>query len=179
MAARTAAALPLRGRPALIAAGVWAALLPLCVRQAHNPLHLVLLAGFSAVLVALAVCDATTMLLPNKLTYPAALAAIALGWAWPAHGFGATIAGGLAGWAIMFALFALVPGFGAGDVKLCGLIGLLVGWPLLLTALMAGVLLNGLVVVLGLAIGRLRLRGAMPYGPGLIAGALLILLRAH
>lgn len=179
MTARTAAALPLRGRPALVAAGVWAALLPLCVAHAHNALHLGLLAGFAAVLVALAVCDATTMLLPNKLTYPAALIAIALGWAWPAHSFAATIAGGLAGYAIMFALFAFVPGFGAGDVKLCGLIGLLVGWPLVLYALTAGVLVNGLVVLLGLATGKLRLRGAMPYGPGLIAGALLILLRAH
>ncbi len=179
MSVRAGAVLPLRGRPALFAVGIWAALLPLCAAHAHNPLHFALLAGFSAVLVALAVCDATTMLLPNKLTYPAILAAVALGWAWPAHSFTATIAGGFAGFAIMFALFAFVPGFGAGDVKLCGLIGLLVGWPLVLYALTAGVLLNGLVVLLGLAVGKLRLRGAMPYGPGLIAGALLILLRAH
>ncbi|HZQ34387.1 MAG TPA: A24 family peptidase [Dehalococcoidia bacterium] len=179
MAAPAAVAPPLRGRPLIVATGIWAALLPLCALHAKNPLHFLLLAGFSNVLVMLAVCDATTMLLPNRLTYPAALAAIALGWAWPAHSFGATIAGGLAGYAIMFALFTLVPGFGAGDVKLCGLIGLLVGWPFVLYALTAGVLCNGLVVLAGLASGKLRLRGAMPYGPGLIAGALLIMLRAH
>ena len=177
MAAPAAVAPPLRGRPLIVAAGLWAALLPLCAMHARSPLHFLLLAGFSSVLVMLAVCDATTMLLPNRLTYPAAIAALALGWAWPSHGFAATIAGGLAGYAIMFALFAFVPGFGAGDVKLCALIGLLAGWPLVLTALTLGVFCNGLGGLALLVSGRAGRRSVMPYGPGLILGALLVLLR--
>lgn len=163
-----------RGALAVCAAAVPVALL--AWQRAVSPLHFLLLAGFSLLLVALAVCDATTMLLPNRLMYPGMLAALAAAGLWPDHSLPASLAGGLAGGAIMFVMYVVVPGFGAGDVKLCALIGLLVGWPHVLPALAAGVMCGGVVATIGLLSRRLSLRAAMPYGPGLVAGALLALL---
>lgn len=179
MSAWSTAARPPWGRAGLLGAGVVALLLPLAARRAEQPLHFTLLAAAIVALVALAVCDATTMLLPNRIMYPAIGAALLAAGLWPDHSFQASIAGGLAGFGVMLAFFIILPGFGAGDVKLCGLIGLIVGWPALWPALVAGVLCNGLIVAAGLATGRLRLHGAMPYGPGLIAGALLALLHGR
>src|SRR5262249_46342794 len=79
-------------------AGVAVALLAL--RQATNPLHFALIAGFGALLAVLATWDAATMLLPNRLTYPGIVAALALCWAWPDHSWAASILGGVVGSAL-------------------------------------------------------------------------------
>jgi len=160
----------------LPAAAAGAALVALAARRADSAPHFVLLAGFSLLLGALAISDARTLLLPNRLMYPGLVAALALAGAWPDHSLWSSLIGGLAGGAVMFALFVVLPGFGAGDVKLCALIGLLAGWPHIVGALVIGVLVNGLAAAVGVLSGRLRLRGAMPYGPGLIVGALVVLL---
>ncbi len=148
----------------------------LALHRAQSPLHFLLLAGASLLLVALAASDAATMLLPNRLMYPSLAAALLLAGAWPDHGAASALIGGAAGGAIMLALFMAVPGFGAGDVKLCALIGLLAGWPHILTAIIAGIFFSGVVALAGIISGRLRLRSSMPYGPGLVAGALYVLL---
>ncbi len=167
-------------RPTVRQAAVAAALLPialLALRRTENALQLALLAGFGAVLVLLAAEDLRSRRLPNALTLPAIGCAVVLAGAWPGHGWQASLAGGAAGFGLMLAAFVLLPGFGAGDVKLCALIGLLVGWPLVLTALTLGVFCNGLCGLALLASGRAGRRSVMPYGPGLILGALLVLLR--
>ncbi len=147
------------------------------LRRAESPLHALLLLGFSSVLVLLAAEDLHSRLLPNRLTLPAIAAAVLLAGAWPAHSWAASLAGGAAGFALMLAAYLLLPGFGAGDVKLCALIGLLIGWPQVLAALTLGVFCNGVVGIALLASGRAGRRSVMPYGPGLILGALLVLLR--
>src|SRR4051812_21118684 len=55
--------------PGAVVAGI--AVVLLAGQRARSPLHLGLLAGTGLVLVALAACDAATMLLPNRLLYPA------------------------------------------------------------------------------------------------------------
>jgi len=171
----------LRSRPSYLRAEALLVAAPLAMAapRAQSPLHFLLLAGFGGALVALALCDAHTKLLPNRIMYPALLAALLCAGLWPNHSLASSVVGGLAGGGIMLALFLALPGFGAGDVKLCALIGLLVGWPHVLGALFLGLVANGLVAFVGLATRRLSLRQAMPFGPGLIAGALLILFLAH
>src|SRR5581483_3887323 len=163
-------------RPVAIATALLV-LTGLALHRAENALHLVLLLGFGSVLILLAAEDLRTRLLPNRLTLPATVVAIAVAGAWPGHGWQASLAGGAAGFALMLAAFLLLPGFGAGDVKLCALIGLLAGWPLVLTALTLGVFCNGLGGLALLVSGRAGRRSVMPYGPGLVLGALLVLLR--
>ena len=170
------AVLPAGERAALVTGACITAVTGLAVHRAETPLHFAMLASAALLLVALAACDLTTMLLPNRLTYPGLTAALLLAGAWPDHSWISSLAGGAAGGAIMLALFIIVPGFGASDVKLCALIGLLVGWPHVLGALATGVVCNGLVALALVAAGRAGRRATMPYGPGLVIGALIALL---
>lgn len=77
-----------------------------------------------------------------------------------------------------YLVLALVPGasMGLGDVKLCALLGLLLGW-LSWGAVLLGAalphLINGPVALALLLTGRAGRRTALPLGPALLAGALL------
>ena len=68
---------------------------------------------------------------------------------------------------------------GFGDVNLSGVLGLMLGWPLILPGLLLAILIGGLVsmvyLIVMLIMGRYRLFTALPYGPFLIAGAFLLL----
>src|SRR5579871_6715389 len=86
-----------------VAAGL--AVVALAARRAESPLHFVLLAGFSLVLVALATIDATTLLLPNRLTYPGIAAAVLVSGLWPDRSAWAALGGGGAGFGLMLVVF--------------------------------------------------------------------------
>jgi leader peptidase (prepilin peptidase)/N-methyltransferase len=82
-----------------------------------------------------------------------------------------------------FALAKAYPGgLGLGDVKLAGLLGLYLGWlgwrPVLVGTF-AGFLLGGLLGVALLAARRAHRRTAIPFGPFMLAGALLALFLAN
>jgi len=76
----------------------------------------------------------------------------------------------------MGAVFLVLPGFGLGDVKLGGLIGLILGFPAVFTGLLAGMVLGGLGAGVMLLSGRARLQTAIAYGPYLAGGAILEML---
>ncbi len=69
---------------------------------------------------------------------------------------------------------------GFGDVILAGVIGLLLGWPAVLPALFAGVLLAGLYsvafVLLSLVRGNYSMFASIPYAPFLCIGTVLLVL---
>jgi len=135
---------------------------------------------------ALVVTDVTTLRLPNSLTYPlypvAVLgllsAALASGAAFGSAPWGRAILSGLLWFAGYVGLFLIGPIFlgkqsmGLGDVKLAPVLGLIlgwVGWGASLTGLFAGFIV-GAVAGLALRVGRGQ---PFPYGPSLLAGALL------
>lgn len=114
------------------------------------------------------------------------------------HGFLDTIIGGLAGFAIMLALYFLGAAFtrlmakirkeeidevalGFGDVNLSGILGLLLGWPGIAAGLFFAILLGGLGSALYMLYtkltGRYRLFAAIPYAPFLIIAAVFLLYR--
>lgn len=67
-------------------------------------------------------------------------------------------------------------GLGLGDVKFSGAIGLLLGWygwPYLIVGTVAAFVLNGLVALVALA--RVGRKAEVPFGPTMIAGAVLAL----
>ena len=80
-------------------------------------------------------------------------------------------------WSFYFALAFLYPGgMGFGDVKLAGLLGLYLGWlgwSSVLVGTFTGFLLGGLVGVALLATRKATRRSAIPFGPAMLAGALL------
>jgi leader peptidase (prepilin peptidase)/N-methyltransferase len=142
-------------------------------------LQLVAYLYFAAVSVALALIDLDVRRLPNAIVLPSYFVVGALFVAAAVvTGDVARLATALIGAAALGGLYlflALVrPGaMGMGDVKLAGLIGLVLGWlgtPELLVGAFAGVGLGGVFAVGLLLAGRGR-RTAMPYGPWLLAGA--------
>jgi leader peptidase (prepilin peptidase)/N-methyltransferase len=98
---------------------------------------------------------------------------------WPKTGPGiilSALMGGAVGFAIMLLPYLISRGgMGAGDVKLAGLIGMVVGFPQVFVALLVGIIIGGLVAVF-LLVSRLRKRReAIPFGPFLAVGAIVAL----
>ncbi len=134
--------------------------------------------GFAAALLALALIDWDTTLLPDDITLPllwAGLIVAALGWN-PAVQLGSAVWGAVAGylslWLVYWA-FKLVTGkegMGYGDFKLFAALGAWFGWTALVPMiLMASVI--GAVVGIGMKLSSgLREGGYVPFGP-FLAGA--------
>jgi leader peptidase (prepilin peptidase)/N-methyltransferase len=84
-----------------------------------------------------------------------------------------------AAFAVAAAAAAVSPeGLGFGDVKLLGLLGLVLGWAgwgVLLTGIFLGLLAGAVVSLALLATRRAGWRTALPFGPPLLAGAALAL----
>jgi leader peptidase (prepilin peptidase)/N-methyltransferase len=67
-------------------------------------------------------------------------------------------------------------GLGMGDVKLAGLLGLYLGWlgwGAVVVGAVAGFVVQALLALLLLATRRIGLRGELPFGPAMLAGAAL------
>jgi leader peptidase (prepilin peptidase)/N-methyltransferase len=67
--------------------------------------------------------------------------------------------------------------FGLGDVYLAAMIGAMVRWPLVLSSLILGIFLAGVIGVLLLVSKRASRKTAIPYGPYLCIGALVVILQ--
>lgn len=99
---------------------------------------------------------------------------------WPKIGPGITLSallGGTVGFLLMLLPYLISRGgMGAGDVKLAGFIGLVVGFPQVLAALLVGIIIGGIVAIF-LLVSRLRKRKeAIPFGPFLAVGAMVALI---
>ncbi len=129
--------------------------------------------------VALVFIDIDVQRLPNSLvlpSYPVVAALLvadaAVGNDWGAlgrSGAGLGILGGFYG----LLWLAYPTGLGFGDVRTAGLLGIAVGylgWDSLAVGAIAGPIAGGLVVLVGLAIGRVHRKSRIPYGPALIGG---------
>lgn len=136
-------------------------------------------------LVVLALIDAGTRRIPNRLTYPLAPALLVL------LGGGALIAGvpgsalravlgGLAAGGVLLLMALIAPrGMGMGDVKLAALIGIglgVLGWAEVVVGIMGGFVLGGVAGVALLATGMRGRKDMIPFGPYLAAGAVMSLL---
>jgi len=77
--------------------------------------------------------------------------------------------------AVIYRNVRVVP-FGLGDVYLAAMIGAMVRYPLVVSALFLGIFLAGIILMLLLATKRVDRRSAVPYGPFLCAGGLFALL---
>lgn len=137
---------------------------------------------FAAIGVALSLIDLDLRRLPNRIVLPSyPVLALLLAGATIADGDGwrlvrALLAAG-ALFAFFFALaFAYPAGMGFGDVKLAGLLGLVLGylsWSAVLVGAFAGFLLGAVIGLAVLASGRGNRKTALPFGPFLIVGTLI------
>jgi leader peptidase (prepilin peptidase)/N-methyltransferase len=127
----------------------------------------------------LAVIDLRCLRLPDRLVGAlAAIGAVPPAIVHPERIGTALVAGGLV--LTAYLLVALLPrgGLGLGDVKLAGVLGLILGfagWPAVLVGVLAPHLINGPIAVVLLLTGRAGRRRPLPFGPALLAGAVLAL----
>jgi leader peptidase (prepilin peptidase) / N-methyltransferase len=134
--------------------------------------------------VVLGAVDLLSHRLPDRVTWPAyAVCACALLLDAAVLGsWGALVRAAVAAaatFAVAAAAAAVSPeGLGFGDVKLLGLLALLLGWfgwGVLLAGVFLGLLTGALVSLLLLATRRAGWRTALPFGPPLLTGAVLAL----
>jgi len=149
---------------------------------AHNSVASIALSiALILIVVPAAAIDLEHRIIPNKITAAGAVLALALGAALdPSGEVTRLIAGAAAGGFLLIAALAYPGGMGMGDVKLAGLLGLLLGSavaPALLIALVAGVLI-GLVVLSRQPAGERRGAG-VPFGPFMALGGLAAVYGGH
>jgi leader peptidase (prepilin peptidase)/N-methyltransferase len=144
----------------------------------HSAHDIVLGLMLVAVLVPVSLIDLDHRIIPNKITLPAAIAAVVAGLALRPSGVPEQLIGGAAGGIAFFVIVLAYPrGMGMGDVKLAGVMGLYLGRSIA-PALFAGVLagaLAGVVVMARLGVSKGR-KTAVPFGPFLALGGIVGLL---
>jgi leader peptidase (prepilin peptidase)/N-methyltransferase len=126
-------------------------------------------------LVPITLIDFDHRIIPNKITGPAAIAALVAIVALDTGFLVEALVSALAGGGFFFIAAVLYPrGMGMGDVKLAGVLGLYLGRavaPAILIALIAGVLVGAAVIARkGAAEGR---KTAVPFGPFLALGGMI------
>jgi leader peptidase (prepilin peptidase) / N-methyltransferase len=152
-----------------------AALAVAVVLTKHSAVEIALGLVLIGVLVPVALIDLDHRIIPNKLTLPAAVAAIAIGVALDLHGVPEQLiaAAGAGGFLLFFAL-AYPRGMGMGDVKLAFVLGLFLGRSVAV-AILAGVLLGtvvGAAVMARVGVEKGR-KTAVPFGPFLALGGIV------
>jgi leader peptidase (prepilin peptidase) / N-methyltransferase len=137
---------------------------------------------FTWFLVVVAVIDARTRRIPNRLTYPltpallALFVAAALANGAPGAALRAVLAG-VAGFGGLLLLALIYPrGLGMGDVKFAGALGIALGylsWGHVIVGLFGGFLLGGVVAIVLIVSGLRSRKDLVPFGPYLAVAALL------
>jgi len=142
---------------------------------------------FAATSSVLTLVDLAEKRLPNAVIFPtlAAVAVLLVPATWASGEWIAllwAVIGSAAMFAVYFVLALISPSsMGMGDVKLALVIGLLLGWFGLnawLIGLLAAFIVGGVIALVALALRRVTLRGSIPFGPSMLAGALMALLVA-
>lgn len=158
------------------------------------PLTLLLLVLFTLIIV--------TDFEYQVVLFPVTIAGAVLGLVSGFHknGLLPSLLGGAVGFGIMLSLYFLGIGFkkllthirkkeipeealGFGDVTLCGILGLILGYPDIIPGIIFGIMLGGLIsagyLIVKSLLGKYQLLTALPYAPFLVlsAGALLFILQ--
>ncbi|HZF81328.1 MAG TPA: A24 family peptidase [Rubrivivax sp.] len=145
---------------------------------------LLLWCAMAAVLLALALIDWDTTVLPDALTLPllwAGLVAAALGWL-PGLSLLQALWGAAAGylslWLVywFFKLATGKEGMGFGDFKLLAALGAWLGWQAILPIVLMASVIGAVVGLVMKATGSLREGRFVPFGPFLAGGALVVML---
>lgn len=162
---------------ALVVEALAAGLLGYVGYSAGDGLAAIPLATYLMVFLLLTFIDLEQGILPDKVVYPAAMAAVGLSTLLPDVGLERALLGGLVGFGALLAVYlAARGGMGGGDVKLAALVGLAVGVRLVGPALFLAAVAGGAAGVWLLATRRKGKKDFVPFGPFLASGGVVALL---
>ena len=144
----------------------------------HSTVDKVLGLVLVGILVPIALIDLDHQIIPNKITAPAAILAVAIGLALKPAGVPEQLIAGAGAAAFLLVFVLAYPrGMGMGDVKLAGVLGLFLGREVgvaIFVAVIAGTVVGAAVMArLGVQRGR---KTRVPFGPFLALGGIVALL---
>ncbi len=163
----------------LVMAAVAAAAAYALVAVSHLPawamlVHLVMV----AFMVGLVATDLEQRRLPHLLLDPLIVVAVGFAFVNPSLETVSALAGAVAAVVFLGALaFIIRGGLAVGDLYLAVPIGLTLGWPMIWSGLFTAALLAGAVSIFLVVTGRVGLRTYIAFGPYLVAGYVLTLIR--
>jgi len=151
----------------------------------------IILSAAISLLLLIAIIDLKYGLIPDHILFPAIIVLLFLSPFWTVLGldrplmgnYGAlfslanSLCSGAGAFLAFLAVSLLYPqGIGGGDVKMAGLLGLLLGFPYIILALWISVFVGGSIASWLLLSGRRERGDTIPFGPCLSLGALTTLL---
>jgi len=146
-------------------------------RYEGDAANMAIVAVYAAVLIICTGTDILAYRVPNVVTYPAIVLAIAVGLVMPDANRGDVLVGGALSGGVFLAMSIVTRGgMGMGDVKLAFFTGFALGLTLGVSALLITAIGGGIIATL-LLVTRIRdRRDPIPYAPFIAAGALWVLL---
>ncbi|WP_078413927.1 prepilin peptidase [Priestia abyssalis] len=73
---------------------------------------------------------------------------------------------------LLFIAFVSKGGMGGGDIKLYGVLGIVLGWKLVLLSFFLATLFGAVIGSIGMMIGKVKRKNPIPFGPFIAAGTL-------
>lgn len=137
---------------------------------------------YASVLIVIFVIDLENQLVLDKVSYPAMLAAFIFSFFLPEPGVRSALIGVAVGGGIYLLLFYTTllilrqEGVGFGDVKMAALMGLMLGFPLIIEALLLSWIGGGFVAIFLLLSRQKRRRDAIPTATFMAVAAMVALL---
>jgi prepilin signal peptidase PulO-like enzyme (type II secretory pathway) len=134
--------------------------------------------GVLAILIVLAATDLEQRRLPHLLLDPLIVVAIGFAFVNPSVTLLNAVIGAVAAVAFLGLLGLIIrAGVALGDLYLVGPLGLILGWPAIFMAIFLAALISSVTSLALLATRRVGLKSYIPFGPFLVAGTVLALLR--
>jgi prepilin signal peptidase PulO-like enzyme (type II secretory pathway) len=163
-------------RAPLVEAGTAVAFAFLAQRYGFT-LEFAFMAAYFSALILILVTDIEHRLILDIVTLPAMALALAGSFFMPNMTPAKALIGGAIGFGLFYLLAVLARGgLGGGDVTLMGFVGLATGFPVVLVAILAGILLGGVGAGILLALRRAGRKSYIAYGPYLVLGGAFALL---
>ncbi|MEH7379780.1 prepilin peptidase [Bacillus sp. JJ1533] len=133
-----------------------------------------------SLLVIVFVSDITYMIIPDKvLVFFAPLLLIERIFV-PLDPWWDMFAGSIIGFLLLY-LIAIVSkgGMGGGDIKLYAVLGIALGWKLVLLSFFLATLIGTILGLIGMAFGKVKRGKPMPFGPSIVIGTLIAYFFGH
>ena len=130
---------------------------------------------YSLILAAIFIIDLKRRLILDIVTYPAMVLTLLV--AILGGDIIGTLIGGIIGFGFYFGLSLIMRNrIGIGDIKLGALIGLMVGYPVVVIAIVLAWVIGGIASVLILTVKHKEIKGDIPFGPFMATAAIITLL---